>query len=233
MVGYVYVYVCGSLLLLLTCPSTTQQPPSNHECVKHGPLLENAPYPYLYRKFETALIKKHTFLDNIRTYFISTGMEYAILAVKVEVDRGENVSCAADSSPNKSFCNSDSPDYSWKLCPAVVNDDDNIRFRFSKALFNSENFFLTWLCLLHGNLLQFVLDYEGYIFFLTFKGYYYDDYDPIPLTLKIEELNCNPSFPFVKCVLSELFSWVSYNRKIASYIIISMSFSTDKSLLIL
>ena len=129
MVGY--VYVCGSLLLLLTCPSTTQLPPSNPECLKSGPLLQNAPYPYLYRKFETALINNHTFLDDIRTYFISTpGMEFATFAVKVEVDHGENVSCAADSSPNKSFCNSDSPDYSWKLCPAVVNDDEDIQFTF-------------------------------------------------------------------------------------------------------
>ena len=216
-----YVYVCGSLLLLLTCPSTTQQPPSNQECVKSGPLFQNAPYPYLYRKFETALIKNHTFLDNIRTLFISTaGMEVAFFAVKFEVDHGENVSCAADSSPNKSFCNSDSPDYSWKLCPAVVNDDDNIRFSFSKALFNFEFSFLTWLYLLHGNLLQVVLDYEEYIAYpILIKEYYYDDIDPIPLTLKIEELNCNPSFPFLRCVLSELLSWVSYNRKIASYII--------------
>ena len=222
MIGY--VYVCGSLLLLLACPSTTQQPPSNPECVKHGPLLQNAPYPYLYRKFETALINNHTFLDDIRTYFISTpGMEFATFAVKVEVDHGENISCAADSSPNKAFCNSDSPDYNWKLCPAVVNDDEDIQFFFSTASVNIEYYFLTWLCLLHGNLLQFVIYCEWYIVTPTlFTGYYYDDYDPIPLTLKIEELKCNPSFPFVKCVLSELLSWVSCNSEIFDFMI-SMS----------
>ena len=148
----------------------------------------------------------------------TAGMEFAFFAVNVEVDHGENISCAADSSPNKTFCNSDSPDYNWKLCPAVVSDDEDIQFIFSTTSVNFEYSFLTWLCLLHGNLLQFVIDYEWYIVAPTlFKGYYYDDYDLIPLTLKIEELNCNPSFPFVKCVLSELFSWVSYNCKIFDY----------------
>ena len=181
------------------------------------------------------LINNHTFLDNIRTYIISTpGVVFANFAVKVEVGHGENVSCAADSSPNKAFCNSDSPDYSWEICPAVFNDDESTQFTFFKTPINIEDRLLVMQCLLHGNILQFVIYYEWYVFTHTFlEGYYYDDYDLIPLTLKIEELKCNPSFPFVRCVLSELFSWVSYNQKIASYSIISMSFLIDKSLLIL
>ena len=153
-----YVYVSGSLLLLLTCPSTTQQPPSNQECVKSGPPFQNAPYPYLYRKFETALINNHTFLDSIRTYFISTpGMELAFFAVNVEVGHGENVSCAADSSPHKTFCNSDFAENNWKLYPAVVNGDDHgsIQFVFLKALGNSIILMISllWLWVLHGDVL--------------------------------------------------------------------------------
>lgn len=218
MVGY--VYVCGSLLLLLARPSTTQQQP-NQECVKPGPWFEDAPYPYLYRKFETALIKNRTVLDNIRTLFITEeGMDYTTFAIKFEVDHGENVSCAADISPNKAFCNFDLAENNWKLCPAVVNGDDgSIQFVFLKALSNSKlAFSLFWLSALHGNVLQFViLELQDIIVtheLIFLKDYYFDPASPISITLKIEELNCNPSYPFVKCVLSELLSWVSYNYKI-------------------
>ena len=75
-------------------------------------------------------------------------------------------------------------------------------------------------------LLEFMVTHD------TVSESHYYDYDFIPLTLKIEELNCNPSFPFVKCVLSELFSWVSYNCEM-HLSFMYMSFSTDQSLLLL
>ena len=143
-------------------------------------------------------------------------MDHTIFAVKIEVDHGENVSCPEDFSPNKTFCNSDSPDYNWELCPLVNGNDGSIQFVFLKRSTNIKiPFLLTWLCILHGNMLQLVIELENYIYDHIWTGYsyYYDDNGPISLTLKIEELNCNPSFPFVKCILSELLSWVSYNRK--------------------
>ena len=209
MVGH--FYVCGSLLLLLARPSTPQE--VSKECVKPGPWFEDAPYPYLYRKFETALIKNRTVLDNIRALFITgKDMDYTTFAIKFEVDHGENVSCAADISPNKAFCNSDSADYIWKLCP--LDGDGNFQFVLFMASLNVQTpLLLLWLGSLHGNLLQLAMDMQEYIeeSHLSFTdGYYYDDFGLIYLTLKIEELNCNPSFSFVKCVLSELLSWVSH-----------------------
>ena len=169
-----------------------------------------------------ALIKNRTVLDNIRTLFITEeGMDFTTFAIKFEVDHGENVSCAADISPDKAFCNFDLAENDWKLCPAVVNGDDgSIQFVFLKAYNNMKlAFSLLWLSALHGNVLQFVLlELQDIIVTrdlnMFLKSYYFDSASPISITLKIEELNCNPSYPFVKCVLSELLSWVSYNSKI-------------------
>ena len=64
--------------------------------------------------------------------------------------------------------------------------------------------FILWFSYLLGTLVSTILFPWDNLAFLNLDI----PYEYVSFTLRIEELNCNPSLELMKCVLSELFSWV-------------------------
>ena len=168
-----------------------------------SPYLDSA-YSYLYLKLEEALIKDQKILDSLRAGFISMSENSVInIDVILEVVNGTNKPCDGDlynQSHEKTF-NANSIDSSmWELC-----DWEELSFEFVQA--KNYNFKIgsniIWLSLVHGGITS-LFSVVNIIFNseLNSPRHFY-------LTLRINELKCNPSLLLTKCVLSELFSWVS------------------------
>ena len=103
----------------------------------------------------------------------------------------------------------------WELChqygldmtfspQSVQAKNDNIKI--------SRN--IIWVSLVHGSITSLV-DIFNY------------EFNYITLSLTINELKCNPSPLLTKCVLSELFSWVSIYCNSKTLLIIIIIYYTD------
>ena len=163
-------------------------------------------YSYLYLKLEEALINDEKLLEKLRAGFISGENKLLVhfVPIQLEVVNGTNDSCDGYGYNNDhwTFCNSNSTDYMWELCPNY----------YMGTIFSSQSFeamqleaCLRWLFLLHGCITPTL-----YIYVKLFPNdghvpYYYH-YFP----LRIKELKCNPPIELIKCVLLELLSWVSF-----------------------
>lgn len=141
------------------------------------------------------------------------------LPVTLKVVNGTNCSCGNCDKGCNTFCPSNSAQYMWENCGDEIymtftqSNISELRSKYDKMIINS---FIIWLSTLHGNVVSIILSVLNAInihieSFLLANCHEYE----MSFTLKIEELNCNPSYRLTKCVLSELFSWVrcqSYNN---------------------
>ena len=197
------------LLLLLLCPATIG---ASEMCSDFSPdyFLFEPPffdprYTGLYRKFEEALLNNKTLLEELRAGFISKGNIPVNFGVKLELMNGTDVKCSDYPDRYTSFCHN-VPGSPWTLCNPPIDLTfssqtlSNLQAEEQKQ--NVDNSIL-WLSFLHGNLLSLFQIWSGG----TDYNWYESD---VLLTLRIGELDCNPSFNLTKCVLSELISWVSY-----------------------
>ena len=156
--------------------------------------------------------------DSISIYFI----------VQLEVVNGTNLSSSCENQndyyssflSSDTFCPSNSPDH-WELCNLPDEYTNGLRLLFrsvtldkieSEAVVDKIDVVITWLSLLHGNLLSSVT-----LFVLPNLWpyyYYHDPYDSeihhtsVSMSLVMDTLDCNPSIPMTQCALSELLSWV-------------------------
>ena len=180
-------------------------------------------YPYfdsrymeLYHKLEEALLNNKTLLEELRAGFISKGDIPIYFWVKLELMNGTDVKCGDYSDP--SFCpNASSPGSPWTFCNPSNKYLKTLDLIFSSQTLSSlqaeeqkqsvDNSIL-WLSFLHGNLLSLFIPFQIWPYG---TGWHRSD---VLLTLRIDELHCNPSFHLTKCVLSELISWVSYYNNI-------------------
>ena len=166
----------------------------------------NSAYSYLYLKLEEALINDQKTLDSLRAGFISMGENSVVkFDIQLEVVNGIDKYCDGDSYDQATFCESSM----WELC-----DQYGLNMTFSAQSFDvvqakndnskiSRN--ILWLSLVHGGITS-LFSVVNIIFNSEFEFNWPSDFN---LTLRINELKCNPSLLLTKCVLSELFSWVS------------------------
>ena len=113
--------------------------------------------------------------------------------VQVKVVNGTNEYCGGDYGDEKAFCSSNSTECNWELCSSL-----DMTYSFE---YNPITAPVVWLSVVHGNLLVIA------VFFAIIEEYF-------SLTLEVEKLHCHPSMSLMKCVSSELFSWVSHTYNI-------------------
>ena len=196
------------LLLIMICPAATK----TEDCPDHIGYDYLYEYPYftqpyynLYLKFEEALIKDHSALEQLRAGFVSTETIPVIFDVNLEAVNVANIVCGTynDAPALCSFS-----DLEWHLCSPWP-----LRFSFSSQTAQSEwrmkevDKSITMLSLIHGNMPSIYLPY--YNVFTNVINYEIADSE-FTLNLKMNNLTCNPSYQLTKCVLSELLSWVSH-----------------------
>ena len=194
------------LLLIMICPVATK----TEDCPDHtGYYVYLHEYPYfnqynLYLKFEEALVKDHSALEDLRARFVSTETVPVVFIMNLEVVNVTNIACGAyEYTP--ALCLSS--DLKWHLCSPRP-----LSFRFtsqtasklqSEQRIKEVDKSIKLLSLIHGNMPSIYLPYYN-VFTSVF------DYEgEFTLSLKINNLTCNPSYQLTKCALSELLSWVS------------------------
>ena len=176
-----------------------------------SPYFDSA-YSYLYLKLEEALINDQKTLNSLRAGFISMGESTVVTFddIQLEVVNGINDTCHSDwynQSHGKIFCANSTDPSMWELCVGGLHMTFSAQ-SFDVVQAKNDNFKISrntiWLSLVHGSItslfsLVSILNSE-------FEFNWPSDFH---LTLRINELKCNPSLLLTKCVLSELFSWVS------------------------
>ena len=158
------------------------------------------PDPYLYLKYEEALVKKHGQLEELRAIFISDPPRYVYLFVDVSVINVTNRSCD-NTTAKHTFCASQNT--SWELCNNLLMTILEYKTECSK---NTVLYPILYVSLLHGSLTTIywsLLEIK--------KKHFVSCYGAIfkQIELKLDKLKCNPSFHSMQRVLSEMFSWVS------------------------
>ena len=197
--------------------------------------FEEWQYSHLFSKLEEALLNNKTVMNLLRLFFIRTVNVGLDFSVQLEVVNGTDLSsrCGSHLSTN-TFCSSNSSDYKWKLCntPEEYYGFDSLKMTYttqSPIKIQSEiskreserekhqiDVAISWLSLLHGNVLSTFYFVPDIYYYFDGSDYFYDqsDYDwgnnyDTSLTLVIERLDCNPPLYLTQCALSELLSWVS------------------------
>ena len=151
-------------------------------------------YSRLFSKMEIALLNQTVFLDRLKYGFMSHERTALHFSVQVRVVNGTNEYCPGDDGYEKAFCFSNSTEYNWELCSSL---DMTYTFKYNPTTETVE-----WLSVVHGNLLLIT------VLFAIIEDVPAEEY--FSLTLEVEKLDCHPSISLMKCVSSELFSWVSH-----------------------
>ena len=151
-------------------------------------------YSRLFSNMEIALLNQSVFLDRLKYGFMSLKATELHFDVQVRVVNGTNEYCPGDHGYEKAFCFSNSMQYNWELCSSL-----DITYRFE---YNPTTAPVVWLSVVHGNLLLTTA------IFTIIEDVPAEEY--FSLTLEVEKLDCHPSMSLMKCVSSELFSWVSH-----------------------
>ena len=120
--------------------------------------------------------------------------------------------------PQPAFCpaSSDTSEYEWELCQGMdinyINAPFFIELKSKEAIFII-NDFLVLASFVHGNGLSqllVLLNFEDYIdYFGDNPQFQFRNYNFIPITIRIERLDCNPYMRTMTCDALDLFSWVS------------------------
>ena len=135
---------------------------------------------------------------------------------------GTNVPCDGDlfTESQPAFCpaSSDTSEYEWKLCQRMYIYYINSEFKSKNTIFMI-NHFLVWASFVHGNGLSQLLvlsNFVDYIYYIIGEFWNNDVYDFIPITIRMDRLDCNPYLQTMRCDASDLFSWVSRACSIGS-----------------
>ena len=191
----------------------------------------------LYLKLEDSLInyyKSPAILEELRAVFLNAEANYIIFEVDIQVVNGTNVSCDHMYPELPAFCpaSSDTSEYEWELCQRMdiyyINTPLS-ELKSKEAIFMI-NKFLVWASYVHGNGLSQLLvlsNFEDYIDYIYYIYYIMEDnidpqfwnndvHDFIPITIRMDRLDCNPYMQTMRCDASDLFSWVSRACSIGS-----------------
>ena len=191
--------VCTSVLSLVTCSVFIQ---AGTECRQFEDNSYESPYfdseySYLYLKLEEALINDQKALDSLRAGFISMSENSVVkFDIQLEVVNVTNKTCDGDRYDQETFYANSIDSSMRELC-----DQYGLNMTFSAQSLEvlKISTYTIWLSLVHGSLiLQFPV--------VNIFNYEFNQPSDFHLTLRINELKCNPSLLLTKCVL---FSWVS------------------------
>ena len=203
------------LMLLLICPwECTAVLQTNEMCRKAyrnlGPPFGES-YPYLYSTFEDALLKSHSYLEELRTIFLSSDtipvdLTLGLLALNVT---NSNREWCFSYPYSPTFCPPLYPHGMWSVCDNcslsmrfIQETLRNVDLEDSKEKISSS---IAFTSLLHGYLLSLYMPF--YIFIAGDYDSYNDDIQQ-GIGFNMETLLCNPSCALTQCVLSQLLSWV-------------------------
>ena len=157
-------------------------------------------------KLEKALLNNFEALDELRAGFIGEEHVSISLHVTLQVVNLTNADCDNVYTDDRTFCL-----YStWQLCSScfITFKSQTVSRMETEEESKQITQSLLWLSLMHGTLIS-MLSYND-----PHTSSFGTDGSSFPLTLNIEYLKCNPSFLSTKCVLTELFSWVSVKTHI-------------------
>ena len=168
------------------------------------PYFDSA-YSYLYLKLEETLINDQKTLDSLRAGFISMGENSVVgfYDMHLEVVNGTNDTCDDEWYDQKTFCANSTDSSMWELC-----DQYRLDMTFSAQSFdveqakNDNSIFYGCHWYIHGSITS--------LFLVVNSEFEFNQPSDFNLSLRINELKCNPTLLLTKCVLSELFSWVSF-----------------------
>ena len=148
MVGY--FGFCSCLLLL----AVSQVVGLNREC-HNSFLYDYHPDPYLYLKYEEALIKDHSQLEELRVDFITYLPQFVDLYVKnMSAVYVTNISCSSHNytihTDKPTFCVSQ---HTWGLCNDCVVEV-NLEYKMKCRIDNEGLIFfsIVYVSLIHGSL---------------------------------------------------------------------------------
>ena len=150
-------------------------------------------YSHLFSNMEMALKNQSGFLDRLKYGFMSLRRTKLYINVEVRVVNGTNEYCPDDDGHEKAFCFSNSTEYNWELCSSL-----DVTYSLE---YNPITAPVVWLSFVHGNLLVIA------VFFAIIEDAPAEEY--FSLALEVDKLACHPSKSLMKCVSSELLSWVS------------------------
>ena len=171
-------------------------------------------------KLEDSLIKYYkspAVLDELRAVFKNAKAKYINFEVDIQVVNGINVSCDGAMYPEPpAFCpaSSNTSEYEWELCQGMyinyINAPSLSEFKSKNVIFMINNF-LMWASQVHGNGLSQLLVALNYVNNVVNVDpqFSYDDFTYIPITIRIDRLDCNSYMRTMTCDASDLFSWVS------------------------
>ena len=186
----------------------------------------------LYLKLEDSLInyyKSPAVLEELRAVFLNAKANYITFEVHIQVVNGTNVSCDGAMYPEPpAFCpaSSNTSEYEWELCQRMeiyyINAPFFSELKSKEAIFVI-NHFLVWASYVHGNGLSQLLVLSNFAFDYIYYNIGDDNMDPqfwnndfIPITIRIDRLDCNPYLQTMRCDALDLFSWVSRACSIGS-----------------
>ena len=171
--------------------------------------------PYLYLKYEEALLKDHYHLEELRATFISTSPRYVNLFVILSAESLNNTYCDNNIS-NPTFCSTSQ--HTWALCsecsPLIA-----LEYTAKCTIDKKELLFyaIAFVSFMHGSFTGVYLPFYKKIrtgHFNDYLNYFHSCYEK-NYTQQIElNLRCNPSCDSTQQILSDVLSWVSnFDRK--------------------
>ena len=215
-------------LLLLTVSEVFA---GNSDCLSFG-YWYSSDYrydPYLYLKYEEALIKNHSQLEELRATFISGPPRTVDLTVHISAVNLTNTSCDDSFLYDPTFCSTSQHTWSSRdECPLYVT----LKYtpKCGIKIEQLPYFPILYVSLMHGSFtgfhfplyLKFYMAEHNYeylkYFFFCYRNFY-----KIQIELNLEYLRCNPSCDSTQRVLSDMLSWVSsFDRMaISSFIVMA------------
>lgn len=170
-------------------------------------------YSRLYLKLEETLIKYHKeMLEQLRVVFSSSEGVQIYFNVNLKVVNGTNLFHSCDSLGEgvdlaaDAFCQFNSSAYMWNLCHSAVSMSFTTQWPYAQDI---DIDFISWMSYLHGGVLSTLFTIGSIYYYGMNELEVYGEGGGIDITLQMDTPDCNPSLPLMKCVLSELFSWVS------------------------
>ena len=169
---------------------------------------------HAYLKMEEALINQKKMLNKLRAGFLISSSVQIDFYLNLEVVNGSDEShdldiCGNCWGDNGAFCFSNKSEYNWTLCGPPLA----LQYRSEAAnelkLEQSEldvDQFIQWMSYLHTSFWSIFIPF----FFWDGNDDYFDSgFHTYFITLRIDRLDYNPCPQMLKCVLSQLLSWVS------------------------
>ena len=183
-------------LLLLCFPSFVHlQELPELRCEKNS-IMQDVSDSKLYLQLEKALVEdNYDTIEELRAAFVRDNVEEVVFGLDILVVDSPHYNCDDN---DFSFCNTSY--YTSELCYGPLY------FSYlapSAPTESSENIFVLWSTLVHGNLLSFIHSFR------LSKPPSERVTKIVTIVFLLDKLQCNPTHAMLACNIDGLFSWVS------------------------